>query len=377
MCPGRPGPLGGTSIVKTALSIAAAVAAGVHALSSGVTQALAGDRGRTAIYVVANTSPPDAFLALRTRPAAAIGQRIMLMPNGTKLRVLQRNRDGWWYVRVVETGQEGWVLSREQDRFWVVAENAPYQDPQYERDAICRGVVTVNRTEHASDNAPDDGTRLIRADQINNSCLFYKDSDIGRQILVACRMGYLCEVRATVKSVDADVSYIVSVRSVGKSTVSQPLGSLTFQQLPSEIRNHALEVRKSCAELAGDNRTFNDMQGIEILDLKGDGSRAMVVDNEGLCGTHMAGANCSNRSCEMRVYKEISEGVWQKILDENLYGKYLAIDWERMRLQLMVVFIYAGDPRCQPEPGNEYTSGKTCNLIVTYRNNKWNWQLIR
>jgi hypothetical protein len=151
----------------------------------------------------------------------------------------------------------------------------------------------------------------------------------------------------------------------------------SFQQLPREIHDHAIEVRKSCAELAGDNRTFDDMQGIDILDLKGDGSWDIIVDNEGLCGSHMAGANCGNRGCDMKIYKEISKGAWRKIFDEHLYAKFLAIDWENMRLQLMVVSIYAGDPRCRPEPSKEYTSGKSCNLIVTYKDNRWNWQLIR
>jgi hypothetical protein len=34
----------------------------------------------------------------------------------------------------------------------------------------------------------------------------------------------------------------------------------------------------------------------------------------------------------------------------------------------------AGDPRCQPR--KEYTSGHSCNLIVTFKNNRWNWQKI-
>jgi hypothetical protein len=143
-----------------------------------------------------------------------MGRRITRMPNGTKLRVLRRNQNSWWYVRLLETRQEGWALSRGENKYWIVAENAPYQDPQYEQDAICRGVLTVNRTEKSSDNVPDDGTRLVRADQINDSCLFYKHSDVGNHILAACRMGYWCEVRATVNSVDSDVSYIVSVYSV-------------------------------------------------------------------------------------------------------------------------------------------------------------------
>ena len=95
---------------------------------------------------------------------------------------------------------------------------------------------------------------------------------------------------------------------------------------------------------------FNDMQGIQILDLKGDGSRDIFVDNEGLCGDHIAGVNCSNRGCDMIVYKEISRGHGRKIFNEHLYSKYLAINWDAMRLQLMVASIFAGDPRCQPDP---------------------------
>ena len=156
------------------------------------------------------------------------------------------------------------------------------------------------------------------------------------------------------------------------SLLAQP--TLEFRQLPKEIRERAAEVRKSCTEVNPEMK-FDDMQGILILDLKGDGSRDIVVDNEALCGAHLAGANCSNRGCDMAIYKEAPRGQWRKILDEHLYDKHLAIDWEKMRLQLMVVSIYAGDPRCKPR--KEYSSGHSCNLIVTYRNNGWNWELIR
>jgi hypothetical protein len=149
-----------------------------------------------------------------------------------------------------------------------------------------------------------------------------------------------------------------------------------FSDLPKAIRDHAIEVRKTCKE-ANPEMTFNDMQGITIVDLKGDGSRDIVVDNEGLCGVHMAGYNCSNRGCDMTIYKETSRGQWRKNFDEHLYDKHLAIDWDTMRLQLVVASIYAGDPRCKPTPNKFYTSGKSCNVIVTYRNGKWNWQLIK
>ena len=59
---------------------------------------------------VANTSPPDAFLALKTFPSIN-SPRIMAMANGTRLEVLLRRTDGWWYVKVSPTGEEGWAYS--------------------------------------------------------------------------------------------------------------------------------------------------------------------------------------------------------------------------------------------------------------------------
>jgi hypothetical protein len=152
--------------------------------------------------------------------------------------------------------------------------------------------------------------------------------------------------------------------------------SMEFRQLPKEVRDHATRVRRSCNESYPDMR-FKDMQGIQILDLEGDGSRDIFIDNKDLCGDQIPGANCSNRGCDMIVYKETSRGKWREIFKEHLYSKYVVIDWDTMRVQLMVVSIYAGDPRCLPNPKKDYTSGRSCNLIVTYRNNQWNWQVIR
>jgi hypothetical protein len=73
----------------------------------------------TRYFYVANTRPPDAFLALRSHPTSQEGLRIMEMPNGTALKVLQRRADGWWHVRVVSSGQEGWALSGQGGAVWI------------------------------------------------------------------------------------------------------------------------------------------------------------------------------------------------------------------------------------------------------------------
>jgi hypothetical protein len=43
----------------------------------------------------------------------------MTMPNGTLLEVLERRPDGWWRVRVVPSGQEGWTLSGQGQDVWI------------------------------------------------------------------------------------------------------------------------------------------------------------------------------------------------------------------------------------------------------------------
>jgi hypothetical protein len=246
-------------------------------------------------------------------------------------------------------------------------------------DVICVGEAVSSRAiSHGGLGDSAIGTN-------GDKCFFSAESPIGDQISKICPIrdmnvsdeeGPMCVVEAAILR-DLSIKRINRVQVTPKVRQTSADREITFKQLPAEIRDIAVAVRRSCTELAGNDKTFNDMQGITILDLKGDGSRDIVVDNEGLCGSHMAGANCSNRSCDMRIYKETAPSIWRQIFHEHLYDNHLAIDWETMRLQLMIVSLYAGDPRCRPDPSKEYSSGKSCNLIVTYRNNAWNWQLIR
>lgn len=86
--------------------------------NSEITQPTNSNNGNS-YYFVANTHPPDAYLALRTQPSSSRGQRVATMLNGTLLQVLQRQPDGWWRVRIVATGQEGWALSGQGNRVWI------------------------------------------------------------------------------------------------------------------------------------------------------------------------------------------------------------------------------------------------------------------
>jgi len=88
----------------------------IVAMTTIVVASLAQDRAH---YYVANTRPPDAFLALRTQPSSTQGKRVLAMPNGTVLEVLNKRPDDWWYVRVPASGHEGWALSQAGGRVWI------------------------------------------------------------------------------------------------------------------------------------------------------------------------------------------------------------------------------------------------------------------
>jgi predicted outer membrane repeat protein len=83
-------------------------------------------QSETQHYYVWNTKPPDNFLALRTEPTDESGSRILKMPNGTLLDVVKKRTDGWWRVRVVESGQEGWALSTRDTRVWIFCCRSAY-----------------------------------------------------------------------------------------------------------------------------------------------------------------------------------------------------------------------------------------------------------
>ena len=44
----------------------------------------------------------------------------MAMANGTKLEVLLRRADGWWYVKVSPTGEEGWTFNGTGNKAYIL-----------------------------------------------------------------------------------------------------------------------------------------------------------------------------------------------------------------------------------------------------------------
>ena len=103
---------------------------------------------------------------------------------------------------------------------------------------------------------------------------------------------------------------------------------IAWGDLPKEVTKTVVEVRDRCKDSDGDNvEPPQRWQGISFVDLKGDGSRDIVVDHAFLCHGARAGENCSNRGCNVEIYKEVSRGKWRKVFEEHLYDKYYVYDW--------------------------------------------------
>ncbi len=95
-------------------------------------------RAQNQHYYVANLLPPDDYLALRTLPTTAAGGRVTTLPNGALVDVLEQRPDGWWRLRVVASGAEGWALSGAHGKSWILccgaeqaAAPAPTSESQY------------------------------------------------------------------------------------------------------------------------------------------------------------------------------------------------------------------------------------------------------
>jgi len=152
---------------------------------------------------------------------------------------------------------------------------------------------------------------------------------------------------------------------------SQAQPTQQYPGLPAEVRAYAEKVRAKCKEAEPDFKPYDEMQGITLIKL-GD-ARALLVDAEQLCDSWIKGGNCTNRGCDLKIWRQA--GAWSKVFDQHLHRKFISLD-EQGRFNLMAVSIYAGDPHCKPAQGKEYTSGQSCDALVRYRDGNFVWEKL-
>jgi hypothetical protein len=149
--------------------------------------------------------------------------------------------------------------------------------------------------------------------------------------------------------------------------------AMQYQQLPAELRSFVEEVHKNCKEIDPAFTPSDMMYGITVLSLEGHRSRDLMMDAEKLCnGQWIKGGNCTNRGCDLKIWKQTSARSWMKVFDEHLYRKFIAVD--DGQLKSITLSVYAGDPHCGPDPKKQYSSGQSCDLTVYYRNGNWVWE---
>ncbi len=152
--------------------------------------------------------------------------------------------------------------------------------------------------------------------------------------------------------------------------------TLSYPDLPSDVRAHIEDIRDRCKEGDPDNKLYSDMDGVRIIHLNGDAANDILVDDEELCGgRRAAGENCTNRGCDLTIWQQVGPRRWQKVFNDHLYQKFISVD-ENDWFAAIVASIYAGSKECHPPPGAEFTSGRSCDVIIRYKHGKWNYERI-
>jgi uncharacterized protein YraI len=154
-------------------------------LVSGSEQTESNNSGTHSFYYVADTLPPDAFLALRTEPSGGHGQRIMEMPNGTVLEVIEKRPDNWWFVKVVDTDQKGWALSQQGNRHWIrCCTQANRQSSPDSVDVKAATQKPLIEHQHSQDpqDMPVSSTQIVVIDPENAAAINKRIGDLSGQI---------------------------------------------------------------------------------------------------------------------------------------------------------------------------------------------------
>jgi hypothetical protein len=151
---------------------------------------------------------------------------------------------------------------------------------------------------------------------------------------------------------------------------------LQYEQLPSDLRSYVDQTRRLCKEQDDNSLPADLMSGISFIDLDGNGSKDLMVEAAQLCAGEIKGGNCSNRGCDLKIWKQVGQRSWRPILDEHVSRSFISLN-DKGGLRLIAVSVWAGRPQCEPVDGKNYTSGQSCDAIVRYKGGKWAWEKIK
>ena len=160
-------------------------------LVSGSEQTETNNSGTHSFYYVADTLPPDAFLALRTEPSGGHGQRIMAMPNGTLLEVIEKRPDNWWFVKVLDTDQKGWALSQQGNRRWIhccTQANRQSSSDSVDAKAATQKPLIERQHPQGAQDMPSSSTQIVGIDPEKAAAINKRIGDLDAQIEILTKV---------------------------------------------------------------------------------------------------------------------------------------------------------------------------------------------
>ena len=159
------------------------------------------------------------------------------------------------------------------------------------------------------------------------------------------------------------------------SAAAQSSDSL-LSRLPREARDGIREARQWCKANGGgqDQNDFADA-GLEQIDLNGDGARDIVVDWRNVACGAAGGGGCSNRGCDLDIFKQTGPGAWKRVFHEHVSGHFMSTSYQG-RFRLLAVSLVGGNAQCKAKP-TEPSSHEACDALVYWRGGQWAWQPIK
>jgi hypothetical protein len=128
---------------------------------------------------------------------------------------------------------------------------------------------------------------------------------------------------------------------------------ILFDKLPVVEQNKITQARQECkageAWPADDYKGFsraNLDKGLMGVRLNGDKLVSVLISYERICNFIVPAANCSNRGCDLVIYRQTEPAKWIKVFNEHVRPEVLvSLDYND-GLRLLGVSIVGGNKQC-------------------------------
>jgi hypothetical protein len=159
---------------------------------------------------------------------------------------------------------------------------------------------------------------------------------------------------------------------------------ILLDRIPVEERNRITAAREECKKVEAwpeddyKNYTRSNLDlGLMKIDLNGDKSLDILISYERICNDRIAkGGNCSNRGCDVVIYKQVGQHKWTKVFDEHVRPGFLvSLDYQN-RFRLLAVSIVGGNKQCVAQKLGS-SARMYCDALVSWTGGHFVFRPIR